>query len=81
MGYVYGGIQRPTRKIENIEKKHKRMTAVELLYNQLEFDDTISIYDIENIFDQAKEMEKAEKHAEYMRGWKDGYSKNEPKEK
>ena len=24
--------------------------------------------------EQAKEMEKQEKHAEYMRGWKDGYS-------
>jgi hypothetical protein len=35
-----------------------KMTAVEWLYDQLEFDDTISIDDIENIFKQAKEMEK-----------------------
>jgi hypothetical protein len=26
---------------------------------------------------KAKELEKQEKHAEYMRGWKDGYVKNE----
>jgi len=26
------------------------------------------------VIEQAKEMEKEEKHAEYMRGWKDGYS-------
>jgi hypothetical protein len=30
-----------------------------------------------SVFEQAKEMEKNEKHAEYMRGWKDGYVKNE----
>jgi len=27
-----------------------------------------------DLVEQAKEMEKTEKHAEYMRGWKDGYS-------
>jgi hypothetical protein len=27
-----------------------------------------------NIFEQAKEMEKEQMHAEYMRGWRDGYS-------
>ena len=26
-------------------------------------------------FEQAKEMEKKDKHSEYMRGWRDGYSK------
>ena len=29
---------------------------------------------LQSVINQAKEMEKEEKHAEYMRGWKDGYS-------
>ena len=28
---------------------------------------------------KAKEMEKKDKHSEYMRGWRDGYSQQEPK--
>ena len=28
MGYVYGGIKRPTRKIENIEKKHEKQDVI-----------------------------------------------------
>ena len=36
----------------------KTKTAVEWLYDQLEFDDSISMDDIEKIFDQAKQMEK-----------------------
>jgi len=74
MGYVYAGIQRPTRKIENIEKKHERMTAVEWLEQQL-FNKLGKF--TKGDIDQAIEMEKKEKHAEYMRGWKDGYVKNE----
>ena len=31
------------------------------------------------LIEQAKAMEKEDKHSEYMRGWKDGYSKQEPK--
>jgi hypothetical protein len=38
---------------------------------------TIGLSKLDEIFEQAKEMEKKEKHAEYMRGWKDGYVKNE----
>ena len=30
-------------------------------------------------WDKAIEMEKEEMHSEYMRGWKDGYTKQEPK--
>jgi hypothetical protein len=33
-------------------------TAVEWLYDQLEFDDSISMDNIHDIFEQAKEMEK-----------------------
>ena len=29
---------------------------------------------IDSIMNEAKEMEKQEKHSEYMRGWKDGLS-------
>lgn len=36
---------------------------------------------LETEIEQTKEIKKQEKHAEYMRGWKDGYSKHEPKEK
>jgi hypothetical protein len=35
-----------------------KQTAVEWLYDQLEFDDSISMDDIEKIFEHAKEMEK-----------------------
>jgi len=36
------------------------MTAVEWLYDQLEFDESISMNDIENIFEQAKDMERTQ---------------------
>ena len=32
-----------------------------------------------NTLEQAKEMEKEQSHAEYMRGWTDGLTKHEPK--
>jgi len=35
-----------------------KQTAVEWLYDQLEFDDSISMDDIEKIFEHAKAMEK-----------------------
>ncbi len=38
-----------------------KQTAVEWLYDQLEFDDSISMDDIEKIFDQAKQMENEQK--------------------
>ena len=31
------------------------------------------------LIEQAKEMEKEQSHAEYMRGWKDGLTKQESK--
>jgi hypothetical protein len=56
------------------------MTAVELLVEKLTPMNWTKEYMQEYYKDaiqQAKEMEKKEKHAEYMRGWKDGYVKNE----
>ena len=35
--------------------------------------------DVYRIVTKAKEMEKEQSHAEYMRGWKDGLTKQEPK--
>jgi len=45
------------------------MTAVEWFYQRM------FAKDINAVFKQAKEMEKQEKHSEYMRGWKDGLTK------
>ena len=63
------------------------MTAIEWLNEQLQemdskyFNNLIQIEmgrdNYNHIVEESKEMEKQEKHAEYMRGWKDGYSKNE----
>lgn len=44
------------------------MTAVEWLENELDLD-----LDSKWIINKALEMEKEQKHAEYMRGWKDRY--------
>jgi hypothetical protein len=66
-----------------------KKTAVEWLFNELcseklswnkdsngkLFFDKIT----SDILQQAKEMEKQQNHSEYMRGWKNGYSKNETK--
>ena len=49
-----------------------KQTAVEWLYETLWKQNDYSLPS--NILDQAKEMEKQEKRAEYMRGWKDGLS-------
>ena len=52
------------------------MTAVEWLTEQY-----LEQYDLldSDLYLKAKEMEKQERHSEYMRGWKDGYSKQELK--
>ena len=66
-----------------------KKTAVEWLFNELcseklswnkdsngkLFFDKIT----SDILQQAKEMEKEQNQSEYMRGWKNGYSKNETK--
>jgi hypothetical protein len=58
------------------------MTAVEWLANEIQeqlkfFFPNATLY--QPTIEQAKEMEKQERHSEYMRGWKDGYSKQELK--
>ena len=39
----------------------------------------IGMVDLSEFVNKAKEMEKEQSHAEYMRGWKDGLNKHEPK--
>ena len=47
----------------------KKQTAVQWLFNQLEFDESVSMDNIEEIFKQAKEMEKEQiKDAYYQIG-------------
>ena len=50
-----------------------KQTSVEWLF-ELSKQRELDKFDLE----QAKEMEKEEMHAEYMRGWKDGLSKQGP---
>ena len=60
------------------------MTTIEWLRKELE---TIPNYSafytrnytwIDSIMNEAQEMENKEKHAEYMRGWRDGLTKQGP---
>ena len=39
----------------------------------------IGMVDLSEFVNKAKAMEKEQSHAEYMRGWKDGLTKHEPK--
>ena len=54
-------------------------TAVEWLVKQLTKNYPLTKDSAESIIEQAKKMEKDQNHAEYMRGWKDGLTKHEPK--
>jgi len=54
-----------------------KQTAVEWLIERLNLDKTSPNYN-ELIINKAKEMEKEKMHAEYMRGWKDGLTKQGP---
>jgi hypothetical protein len=61
-----------------------KQTAVEWLVNQLSYltsDGTIITHhkNINKLVEQALEFEKQERHSEYMRGFKDGYSNQELK--
>ena len=49
-----------------------KQTAVEWFYQR------ILAKDIKEVFEQAKEMEKEQMHAEYMRGWRNGVTKQGP---
>ena len=60
-----------------------KQTAVEWLGKELEsYGDPqfckIEWKTLDLLIQQAKEMEKEEMHAEYMRGWKDGLTKQGP---
>jgi len=51
-----------------------KQTAVEWLIFQLENNLEKTRAELKYYIDTAKSMEKEDMHAEYMRGWKDGYS-------
>jgi hypothetical protein len=53
-----------------------KQTAVEWLLDKLKI---FATEEEMNIIEQAKDMEKEILHAEYMRGWKDGLTKQEKK--
>ena len=55
------------------------MTAIEWLQERISIGLTYEQEVLfEGLFDQAKEMEKEQSHAEYMRGWRDGLTKQGP---
>jgi hypothetical protein len=54
-----------------------KQTAVEWFFNALIENQDKTHKQIESIFEQAKEMEREQNHAEYMRGWKDGLTKQQ----
>jgi hypothetical protein len=56
-----------------------KQTAVEWFFNALIENQDKTHKQIESIFQQAKEMEREQNHAEYMRGWKDGLTKQQDK--
>ena len=56
-----------------------KQTAVEWLVEQLQNNVDKTQTELEYYIQQAKEMEKEQSHAEYMRGWKDGLNKQEIK--
>jgi hypothetical protein len=54
-----------------------KQTAVEWLYDQLEFDDSISMDDIKAVYEQAKEMEKEIIRTAYLDGMDGEYNTSE----
>ena len=60
-----------------VEWLFKQISTSKYFYNLMEDINSRSTVAQSNIFDQAKEMEKEQSHAEYMRGWKDGLTKSE----
>ena len=57
-------------KNKEVTMSNKKQTAVEWLAEQMLWNEFHCPY-----LEQAKEMEKQQNHAEYMRGWKDGLTK------
>jgi hypothetical protein len=56
-----------------------KQTAVEWLIFQLENNLDKTRAELKYYIDTAKSMEKEDKHSEYMRGWKDGLTKQQDK--
>jgi len=54
-----------------------KQTAVEWLIFQLENNLDKTRAELKYYIDTAKSMEKEQSHAEYMRGWKDGLTKQQ----
>jgi len=54
-----------------------KQTAVEWFFKWFNDNQEATHKEFAQAFDQAKEMEKEQNHAEYMRGWKDGLTKQE----
>jgi hypothetical protein len=54
-----------------------KQTAVEWLIFQLENNLDKTRAELKYYIDTAKSMEKEDKHSEYMRGWKDGLTKQQ----
>ena len=55
-----------------------KQTAVEWLVENIREKGLVAALWNEKVFEQAKAMEKEIMHAEYMRGWKDGLTKQGP---
>jgi hypothetical protein len=55
-----------------------KQTAVEWFEDQVGHNSLMALKEFNEIFEKAKEMEKEQMHAEYMRGWKDGVIKQGP---
>jgi hypothetical protein len=55
-----------------------KQTAVEWFEEQVGHNSLMGLKEWNEIFEKAKEMEKEQMHAEYMRGWKDGVIKQGP---
>jgi hypothetical protein len=63
----------PVKK--KVSKPKMKETAVEWLLSMLDYNQ--QMLGTKEIIEQAKEMEKEQSHAEYMRGWKDGLTKQQ----
>ena len=57
-----------------------KQTAVEWFAEKIGHNSLMGLIEYNELFEQAKEMEKEQSHAEYMQGWKDGLTKQETNE-
>ena len=59
--------------VEWLINELKKSKHYQQMINEVHQNSTI----VSDILEQAKEMEKEQSHAEYMRGWRDGLTKHE----